>query len=72
MRWRATLACCVVAAFALSAGCRKAGEDRLRKGDRLVTAMISDPKTFNPLLAVDSASSEAADELFDGLVRINP
>ncbi len=43
-----------------------------RKGDRMVTAMISDPKTFNPLLSVDSASSEAVDEVFEGLVRMNP
>jgi peptide/nickel transport system substrate-binding protein len=56
----------------LGAGCRKSGEQRLRKGDRMVTAMISDPKTFNPLLSVDSASSEAVDEVFEGLVRMNP
>src|SRR6185369_5538436 len=46
-------------------------ENRLRQGDRLVTAVISDPKTFNPMLSVDSASSEALDEVFDGLLRLN-
>jgi peptide/nickel transport system substrate-binding protein len=34
--------------------------------------MISDPKTFNPLITVDSASTEAVDEVFEGLVRLNP
>lgn len=51
---------------------RGSSGDRLRQGDRLVTAMISDPKTFNPLLSVDSASSEALDEVFDSLVRLDP
>jgi peptide/nickel transport system substrate-binding protein len=72
MRSNFALALCVTLAIGLAAGCRKSGEDRLRRGDRLVTAMISDPKTFNPLLSVDSASSEAVDELFEGLVRMNP
>jgi peptide/nickel transport system substrate-binding protein len=39
---------------------------------RLVTATISDPKTFNPLLVVDSASAAAVGDLFEGLVRLNP
>ncbi len=61
-----------VLGLGIAAGCRRGGDDRLRQGDRMVTAMISDPKTFNPLLSVDSASSEAVDEVFDGLVRLNP
>jgi peptide/nickel transport system substrate-binding protein len=72
MRKRSTLILCIVVALGLSAGCRKGSTDRLRQGDRMVTAMISDPKTFNPLISVDSASSEAVDELFEGLVRLNP
>jgi len=40
--------------------------------NRLLTGTISDPKTFNPLLAVDSASGDATGDLFDGLVRLNP
>src|SRR5204863_6462187 len=28
--------------------------------------------TFNPLLSVDGASSEALNDVFDGLVRLNP
>jgi peptide/nickel transport system substrate-binding protein len=41
-------------------------------GQRLVTATISDPKTFNPITAVDASSASATNELFDGLVRLNP
>ena len=59
-------------AFAAAPGCRRGGEARLRQGNRLVTATISDPKTFNPLLSVDGASSAATSELFDGLLRLNP
>ncbi len=41
-------------------------------GQRLVTATISDPKTFNPITSVDAASNTATAALFDGLVRLNP
>ena len=64
--------CGVAVVLGAVTGCHRGGEDRLRQGDRMVTAMISDPKTFNPLLSVDSASSEALDVIFDGLVRLNP
>ena len=67
------LGICVVAiVLGVVTGCRRGGDERLRHGDRMVTAMISDPKTFNPLLSVDSASSEALEEVFDGLLRLNP
>lgn len=39
---------------------------------RLTSATISDPKTFNPLLAIDQASVVAVTDLFEGLVRLNP
>ncbi|MCC6765323.1 MAG: ABC transporter substrate-binding protein [Deltaproteobacteria bacterium] len=66
------LAACVAVALVGTAACRKSGEERLRRGDRLVTATISDPKTFNPLLSVDAASTEAVGDVFEGLVRLNP
>jgi len=34
--------------------------------------MISDPKTFNPILVTDSASSGALSDVFESLVRLNP
>ena len=44
----------------------------MRHGDSLVTATISDPKTFNPLIAVDAASAEATGKIFDALLRLDP
>ncbi len=66
----AVLALCALV-LATAAACRRSGGDRLRRGDRLVTATISDPKTFNPLMSVDSASSAATGDVFEGLVRLN-
>jgi peptide/nickel transport system substrate-binding protein len=43
-----------------------------RREQRLTTATISDPKTFNSLLAVDQPSASAVGDLSDGLVRLNP
>ncbi len=43
-----------------------------RREQRLVSASISDPKTFNSLLAVDQTSATAVGDVFDGLVRLNP
>lgn len=63
--------CALAVALAGTTACRRGTADRLRQGDRLVTAMISDPKTFNPILSVDNASSEALGDVFDGLVRLN-
>ena len=69
-----TVAALALVVLALAVGaCRRGGSgDRLRQGDRLVTATISDPKTFNPLLSVDSASSTAVSDVFEGLVRLDP
>ncbi len=39
---------------------------------RIVSATISDPKTFNPLLVVDSGSAAAVGNSFEGLLRLNP
>jgi peptide/nickel transport system substrate-binding protein len=38
----------------------------------LLTATISDPKTFNPILATDEPSNVAVGQLFDALVRLDP
>ncbi len=39
---------------------------------QLTQATLSDPKTFNPLLVVDSASALALEDVFEALVRLNP
>lgn len=62
---------CVV----LACGCSRSSSDNPSAKPRpqlLTTATISDPKTFNPVLSVDAASSAATGDLFEGLVRINP
>jgi peptide/nickel transport system substrate-binding protein len=38
----------------------------------LYESTISDPGTFYPILVTDSASGQAVNDLFEGLVRINP
>ncbi|MGF1540606.1 MAG: ABC transporter substrate-binding protein [Pleurocapsa sp.] len=39
---------------------------------QLVEAILSDPKTFNPVLASDATSSSVGGMIFDGLVTTNP
>ncbi len=67
----------VTCAFLL--GCQPSADDGGRtpaagatRAQRLLGATISDPKTFNPLLVVDSASGTAVGDLFEALVRMNP
>lgn len=38
---------------------------------QLVTAMISDPKTFNPILVTDAGSNEVLSLVFEGLVQLD-
>jgi len=62
-------------ALSLLLGCQRepaATPTAKRNDPRLTTASISDPKTFNPILSVDAASSAATGDLFEGLVRTNP
>ena len=49
-------------------------ETTVAKGGQrhFVTGTISDPKTFNVLLAVDQTSASAVQFVFDSLVRLNP
>jgi peptide/nickel transport system substrate-binding protein len=64
---------------ALAVGCQPSTEPSATppaaatpREQRLVSATISDPKTFNPIISVDMASAAAVGDLFDGLVRFNP
>ncbi|MGH7907705.1 MAG: ABC transporter substrate-binding protein, partial [Candidatus Binataceae bacterium] len=42
------------------------------RAEVLYSAMMSDPRTFNPILVTDAGSSAMMDHLFEGLVRIDP
>jgi len=73
---------------ALAAGCRSDSQPttrdeavseptpgrtaKLAVSQHLFTAIMSDPKTFNPITSVDQASATVFGNLFDTLVRINP
>ena len=68
----------IVLLLVATAGCHRSSDQPAatptapHREQRLTSATISDPKTFNPLLAVDQASVMAVGDLFDGLVRLNP
>ena len=59
-------------ALLLAAGCER-GESRTSRGSsdrtRLVNAILSDPKTFNPVLVTDATSSDVLRPIFQGLVE---
>jgi peptide/nickel transport system substrate-binding protein len=68
------LATAIVLASAIT-GCRSpegSGGAAAARTQRVVSATISDPKTFNPLLVVDNASATVVGASFEGLVRLNP
>src|SRR5215471_71449 len=66
-------------ALLLVAGCDSSSEQPAAGSDapakhpqRLTDGTISDPKSFNAIIAVDATSASAVGELFDALVRVNP
>lgn len=72
-RW-ATATCALIFIFVSLTGCNPAS---FKKADaenvpQLVQPILSDPKTFNPILATDATSSSIGDMMFDGLVTQNP
>jgi len=66
----------MLAPLLLCAGCPSSGPSApptpAVPAQVLFSATISDPKTFNPITAVDASSSGATSDLLDGLVRLNP
>lgn len=76
------VSCALALSAAIAAGCtsdpapRDGGDRAARRPaaveQRLRTATISDPKTFNPLLVTDAASSACIGNVFDTLVRLDP
>jgi peptide/nickel transport system substrate-binding protein len=73
-RPRATLALAVAALLLLATACERggSGSSGRRHGNgptnRLVNAILSDPKTFNPILVTDATSSDVLRPIFEGLV----
>ena len=78
-RWRAA----VLAGCLAAAGCRSepspsgaptpsAAAAARRHPQQLFTAALADPKTFNPIIAVDANSAAAVADVFESLVRLNP
>jgi len=70
---------CLLIALMLVTGCHGSSEQSAASSDapakhpqRLTDGTISDPKTFNAIIAVDATSASAVGELFDALVRVNP
>ena len=55
----------------LIGGCNFEKFESLPK-NMLVTSVISDPKTFNPILANETSSTDVLDPVFAGLTRLNP
>ncbi|MBI3784530.1 MAG: ABC transporter substrate-binding protein [Deltaproteobacteria bacterium] len=63
--------CYAIVALVLG-GCSSSPEPPKARPQRLTTANISDPKTFNPITSIDQSSAAAVGDLFEGLVRTNP
>lgn len=62
-------------ALSLAPACERRARETTpptRPSDRLTTAILSDPKTFNPILVTDATSGEVLNPVFEGLVRIDP
>ncbi len=59
-----------VLSFVLFSGCNFRRMESLPK-NILVTAVISDPRTFNPILANETSSTDVLDPIFAGLTRLN-
>ncbi len=61
----------ILISIILIGGCNFRKFDSLPK-NMLVTAVVSDPKTFNPILANETSSTDVLDPVFAGLTRLNP
>lgn len=67
----------VAAALAACIGLGLAACEKPRKAEgpvqqRLITATLSDPKTFNPLVMAETSSTTVINDLFESLLRLNP
>lgn len=71
---RALLLAFFFAGLLILGGCEEHSREAApsRPPDRLTTAIMSDPKTFNTILVTDATSDEVLGPVFEGLVRIDP
>jgi peptide/nickel transport system substrate-binding protein len=60
-----------IATFIITA-CNPASELQARGVSQIVQAILSDPKTFNPVLSQDATSSSVGGMIFAGLIEQNP
>ncbi len=68
------LTCAIaLSALAISTGCHvsRSGSDH-EKNQILYTSVLSDPRTFNPILITDETSSRLTNDLYESLIRVNP
>ena len=68
---RFAIAIIMTVAFLLT-GCNSIIQSSASQTPQIVDAILSDPKTFNPVLSGDATSSAVGAMLFDGLVTSNP
>ena len=63
----------IAIAFLLITGCSDTMTRSNANGPpQIVDAILSDPKTFNPVLSSDATSSAVGSKMFDGLITQNP
>src|ERR1700723_1734900 len=66
---------CAIAmtSLAILAGCRvsRSGIDH-EKNQILYSSVLSDPRTFNPILITDETSAIVTNYLYESLIRVNP
>ncbi len=62
----------LVNAIALTSCSSKLLKSETNQVPQLVQAILSDPKTFNPVISQDAGSSSVAGMMFDGLISQNP
>src|SRR5258708_8671362 len=68
------LAAAALAMLAMvTAGCRvHHASDNHAEQQIMYSSMVGDPRTFNPVIANDAYSAAVVNDIFDGLIRINP
>lgn len=61
-----------IATFCLTACTNTWMQSNANQTPQIVDAILSDPKTFNPVLISDAVSSAVSSMMFEGLISLNP